>query len=518
MYLKILRVSFLHNMKSIDNILNSLTMYKVLLYSLLVLWVYTIILSTLNLISPSVYSLLTSSLLLVSTCYIFNILLAKVFKVIAATDSSIITGLILHFVLTPAKGSLEEYLWLICASIFAIGSKYLLVYKKRHILNPAAFAAFILGVFGIGISGWWVAAPAVAPLTLLVSLLVVRKIRREKMFGLFVTTSILSIFIFQIQFADSPLELFIESLLSWPIFFFGSIMLTEPRTSPTTKSLQDFYAIISGLLFGAIYSIGPIHATPEAALIVGNIYTYIFEKNYPLILKFIEKKELAKNLYEFSFEKGSAFTFIPGQYMEFTINASKNDSRGNRRYFTIASSPLETELTLGLRIEQSGGSTYKNEFMNLKKGDEIVAASLGGDFTLRHGSENIVFIAGGIGITPFRSIISHLLKTNQKKNIVLFYACNSSGDFIYKDVFEKAKTIGIKVIYIVTNKEITNKDWQGEKGYLTIDMIKKYTDKSIDTYEYYLSGPNSMVQNYENMLKTAKVPHNKIRKDFFPGY
>lgn len=204
--------------------------------------------------------------------------------------------------------------------------------------------------------------------------------------------------------------------------------------------------------------------------------------------------------------------------MEWTLGYKNPDSRGNRRYFTIASSPTENELRIGIKFYPNP-SSFKNKMLLMREGDKILAGQLSGDFTLPRKSNNeLIFIAGGIGITPFRSMIKYLIDNNIKMPITIFYANKTIDEIVYKDVFDDAeKNLGIKTIYSLTDVENIPTEWKGERGRITEEIIKKYAPKYKNSY-FYLSGPHEMIIHFEETLYKIGIRINRIRKDFFPGY
>jgi ferredoxin-NADP reductase len=134
-------------------------------------------------------------------------------------------------------------------------------------------------------------------------------------------------------------------------------------------------------------------------------------------------------------------------------------------------------------------------------------------------AEKIVFIAGGIGITPYRSMIKYLLDTHEKRDVILFYSERKPENFVYRDVFDEAEQrIGIKPVYTVTEAQnMSAGGWSGKSGMISSDMIKSEVP---DYFErtYYISGPHPMVSSMQDMLHGLGVPRSKIKTDFFPGY
>lgn len=508
-------MKFLH---AIDNLLNKFTMYRVALYSLIIISIAAIIFSFFGFLSYNWFNLLLSATFLLFTCYFTNVFFAKIFKAAINSESSLITALILFLIMQPAD-NLSGILGLTLASVISMGSKYIIALHKKHIFNPAAFAAFILGFNATTAAIWWVATPVLLPFTAVLGLLIVRKIRRFQLFFSYLAPAFLTIIALGFSNQLGGIELIAQAFTSWPLIFMGTVMLTEPRTIPPTKNLQMIYGVLVGLLSGLPFSIGPVYSTPELALLVGNIYAYIVSPKHNLILKLLEIKKLAPNIYGFCFEPNEKINFTAGQYLEWTLPHNNPDARGNRRYFTIASSPTEKDIKLGVKITEDGSSSFKKSLRSLKPDDLITAGSLAGDFTLsKQISEKLVFIGGGIGITPFRSIIQEILDKKGKRDIVLFYACTTPEEFVYKEVFDKAEyTAGLKTEYVITKQENAPKNWNGKTGRINEDMIRSEVP-DFKERTFYLSGPNGMVQGYKELLANLGVAKNKIVTDYFPGF
>jgi ferredoxin-NADP reductase len=445
-------------MKYIDNLLNSITMYKLVLYGLFVMALYAAAFE-----GPKV---LIQLFVLFFVCYGVNTALSKIFKTPMNAESSSITALILFFLIAPYA----SWWVFVIAGVVAMLSKYVLVYKKKHILNPAIAAAFILTLFGIADFTWWVGSSFMLPVVLIVGLLIVRKLRRFYLFASFLIVAVIAALIQGANIA--------ELFLSWPLVFFGTIMLTEPLSTPPTHRLQIVYGAVVGVLFG----FGPV-----TALLIGNIFSYFVSPKQLLVLKLKEKKEIAENIWEFIFSSPEKLKFKAGQYAEWTLPLAAADSRGNRRYFTIASAPSEEDIHLGIRVNKDG-SSYKKALLAMNLGDPIAISQISGDFTLPEDkNKKLVFIAGGIGVTPFRSMIA----ADSTRDVVLFYLAMNPKAFAYKEVFEKVKTIYADKV--------------------SPEQLAEYKDRT-----FYISGPNMMVDVYKKMLKEMGV--KEIITDYFPGY
>lgn len=508
-------------MKYIENFLNSTTMYRVVLYGLTFLFLISIIFSFLGLISDSPLSLILTWVVLVFSCAGLNYLFSKFVGAHANVESSYITAFILFFILAP-QSDVKGVFILFLASFVAMASKYVFALYKKHIFNPVAISIVILGFLGIGSSIWWVATPYLFIPTAIVGYLVVKKVKRFSLFFSFVITSILILLLRDIYsngFAWVYLLGNLKSvILSWPILFLGAIMLTEPTTTPPKRYLQVIYGIIVGVFFSIQFHFGFVYATPGLALIIGNLFAYIVSPKKRLMLILKEKKQLSPDIYEFSFTPDKKMDFLPGQYLEWTLDHKKPDTRGNRRYFTIASSPTENVLKLGIRFSPES-SSFKKELLSIELGSSISASQLAGEFILpKDINKKMVFMAGGIGITPFRSMIKYLIDRKEKRDIVVFYSNKTLNSVVYKDIFDEAKEkLGIKFIYFITAEDATQENTNIQKGPINKDLIKKEIPDYLDR-TFYISGPYGMVEAFKAELVEAGVSKGDIKTDLFPGF
>jgi len=455
--------------------------------------------------------------IVLAACFTGNKIFARILRVNTNIESVWITAFILFLVLAPTAGRSDLIVTAMVATV-AMGSKYFLTYERKHIFNPAAIGLFLAGLFGFGNSIWWIGSSIMLPFVLVAGLLVVRKIRRFRLLFTFIITAILSTSLFNLKNGVDLPDSILQVFTSWPLIFFGTIMLTEPFTTPPNKKYRAIYGIFVGILFGFQFSIGPLYASPEFALISGNILSFILSPKGKLILKFKERKQLEPNIYEFIFNSESKFDFLPGQYLEWTLPHKNSDTRGIRRYFTIASAPEEGDLKLGVKIISDKSSSFKKALLSLRPGDSLTADQLSGDFVMSDNpGEKLVFIAGGIGVTPFRSMVKHLINKGERRDTVLFYSSADPKEFAYKEIFKKGEDLGIKTVYVLGGKEEPPENWMGETGYLTDAMIKKYVP-DFKERKFYLSGPIAMVNNYKKLLSSAGISNSKIVTDYFPGY
>lgn len=503
-------------MKFIDNILDRITMYRLVLYYLLFLIFIACVYSFFGILSYNPFLIILSVLLIVAVCWITNKIFANAFNAPTNLESVYISALILALILPPLK-SFSDFPLLFWASVLTMASKYILAINKKHIFNPVAIAFVITALGFNGSASWWIGTLSMLPFSLL-GLLIVRKIRRHDLVFYFFTASLLTMFGFSIIQGSNLLNTIKQIIYSSPIFFFASIMLTEPLTTPPTKKLQSFYGILVGILFAPQFHIGAFYTTPELSLVIGNIFSYIVSPKYKIISAIQQKIQIAPDMIDFLLAPNKEFAFLPGQYMEWTVPHKNPDSRGNRRYFTIASSPTENMLRLGVKFYPNG-SSYKKAMVSIDNKTPIIGAQLSGDFTLpKDVRQKLVFIAGGIGVTPFRSMIKYLIDIKQSRPIILFYANKTADEIVYSDVFNQAQLeLGLKTVYTLTDQTKLPANWQWKVGRIDSNMITQNVPDFMERI-FYLSGPHLMVTAYREVLLDMKVPDKQIKIDFFPGF
>lgn len=491
-------------------------MYRLILYYLLVLLLGAAFLSYLGILHYSVFSILASALFLIVLSWSTNTLFAAAYQAPTNVESVYISALILALILTPAQTP-HDYLFLGWAAIFTMASKYLLNIGKKHLFNPVAIAVVITALMIKQSASWWVGTLYMLPFVVIGGFLIVRKIRRFNLVLSFFIVALFTIVGIGLIQGQSVISLLRIALLDSPFFFFAFVMLTEPLTTPPTRTWQILYGALVGFLFAPQIHVGHLYTTPEIALSLGNLFSYGVSPKAKLLLSLEQKIRLTPDTYDFVFSKPPRFSYRPGQYMEWTLAHPRTDDRGNRRYFTLASSPTEDTLRLGIKFNDHS-SSFKNNLLSLSSETPIMAGQLAGDFVLpRNRQQKIVFMAGGIGITPFRSMVKYLIDRGEKRDIVLFYANKEASEIVYRDIFDRGRSVGLRPVYVLTDQAKIPPQWPGLSGRITAAVI---TQEVPDYRErtFYLSGPNAMVTAYREMLRHLGLPSSQVKTDFFPGF
>ncbi|OGD84740.1 hypothetical protein A2165_03165 [Candidatus Curtissbacteria bacterium RBG_13_40_7] len=223
-------------------------------------------------------------------------------------------------------------------------------------------------------------------------------------------------------------------------------------------------------------------------------------------LKLVDKRREVSGVYSFVFKNDEPFKWRAGQFLMYFLDHANADERGRRRYFTIASAPFENVIILTTRFINEGGSSFKKALLDMPLDSTIYAEGPRGSFVVDDSDQSYVFIAGGIGITPFRSILLELDHKKLPINVILLYA-SGTRDFVYKKELEQLakKHPSLKIQYIIFPDRIDESAIKKNVG----DLQKPFC---------YISGPKPMVQEFENLLPKMGMPQEHLKRDYFPGY
>ena len=490
------------------------TMYRTVLYVLGAYIVCAVLLSLFGILSWSLPSLGFSLLAVLVGSLGAHYVFAWMSKAPANLESTLITAGILFLIFQPGQ-TINEYAILFFVGVVGVVVKYLIVYRNLHILNPAAATAVLVAVLGITNATWWVSSSVLLIPVIIGGLIITQKIRRFPLVLSTIIAGLLSFVILQIAggtFSEATIP---NYFLYWPIIFFATIMATEPLSTPAGTRNHILYGTMIGVLSSLPYNFGIIGSSPELALVIANACFFATTLRGRPKLSLVSKTVIAKDIYEFAFRTPYKILFKSGQYLEWTLPHEKKDTRGIRRYFSIASAPHEELLKVAMKIQDTG-SSFKRALLNMEKDDTLHVTSLDGDFILpgQLDGKKLVFIAGGIGITPFRSMIQSLETMAVRPDITLFYSVNIPDELAYKSDFERQASEQ-KIIFIPVIAK-PPEQYVGETGFITQDMIKKYI-KDINSSIWYISGPPVMVENYKKLLKAMRVSGKNIKTDYFPG-
>eukprot|EP01037_Dinobryon_pediforme_P015521 gene15521-15668_t len=491
-------------------------MYRLVLYYLAGLLALSFGLGFAQLVQSDPTALTFSCFIILASCWITNSLFARFIGIPVNTESVYITAAILALILQPVVATdLMGVAGLVLASCVAIASKFILALSRRHIFNPVAIGVAVSALALNQPATWWVGGNLpLLPLVLIGGLAVVRKMQRFDLIAAYILANIVATLI-----TSAPsmwIDGFSQTFLSSPLLFAGFAMLTEPLTAAQNKWPRLAYGAIIGALSSPNIHMGSFYLTPEIAFLIGNIFAYAMGSKGRAKLTLLAIEKMAEGCYDYVFQPDRSLAYEAGQYMDWTMNVDNVDDRGNRRPFTIASAPSEGQIRLGVKFYPNP-SSFKRSLAKLKPGDAIYASHVAGEFTLpANPHEKLAFIAGGIGITPFRSMVQDLLDRREQRNIVLLYGNNKIDEIAYFNLFGTAEQqIGLRTIYAVAQENVEGRNTY--HGFIDEDLILR----EIPDYKeriFYISGPRNMVIRFQKALKDINVPASSIKVDFFPGF
>ncbi len=207
----------------------------------------------------------------------------------------------------------------------------------------------------------------------------------------------------------------------------------------------------------------------------------------------------------FFFDGGPALSWKAGQFIHYKLPHANPDERGIERYFSIASAPHEHRVMLTCRFAKRS-SSFKRALEALPCGAKIEAEAPDGDFCVDRVSQRLIFIAGGIGITPFRAILLDLEQRREPLDVTLLYA-NRTEDVVFRSELEvlRSRHSSFKIHYFIGDNHL---DGNG---------IRKVVP-DLPASRFYVSGPEPMVESIDQTLEQMAVPKDQIMNDFFPGY
>lgn len=223
-------------------------------------------------------------------------------------------------------------------------------------------------------------------------------------------------------------------------------------------------------------------------------------------------EDVADNTRMFWFKPERKPDYVAGQFIEMYLPHENADERGEKHWFTLSSSPSEAMLAVTTKRAVDRMSSFKQQLFASQPGDEIKISEPMGDFVLpKDTSLPLVFVAGGIGITPMRSMVKWLADTGEKLDIHVIYGARTLGDVAFRDLFE---AYGARLDIVLSDQTA---DWSGRTGRLTADLILELAADSTDPL-IYVSGPEPMTEALEKDLKDHDIKPEKLVLDFFPGY
>ena len=235
-------------------------------------------------------------------------------------------------------------------------------------------------------------------------------------------------------------------------------------------------------------------------------------------VKLNKRETVAEGTLALYFEKPAGFAFKAGQFLELTLaNPPETDAEGNSRAFSIASPPSESHLMVATRMRDTA---FKRVLGKLPLGAEVQIEGPFGNLILHDNTARAaVFLAGGIGITPFRSIVFRAAKEQLPHRLFLFYSNRRPEDAPFLDELQalRAENANYTLVDTMTGMERGSDSWKGETSRISKDMLIQYLG-DLNGPIYYVAGPPAMVGAMQQLLNSAGVNDDDIRPEEFAGY
>jgi ferredoxin-NADP reductase len=508
-------------------VLGRFSMYRFVQLALGVLAVIALALSFFGLVTPTPGELLATAVVLSIVSVAADAALQRILGLPLRIESSLITSAILLFVLRPTLEPIGLVGIAIAAAAASV-SKYLLVWRGRHIFNPAAVGATVVTVIaallpldaGIGGSAWWVGTPVLFGPVLLLGLAVLWRTDKLRVAGLFFAVAIVvNVIRVVVQYGQSGFDYDLATvvgqiLTASPFLFLGAFMLSEPLTLPPRRGQQLVVAALVGVLAGWPIPIGYMTLGQERALLIGNLVAFLFCLRAAVRLTLVERSTPSPTVRELTFEARRPLSFAAGQYLELDVPHRRADAKGSRRPFSILSAPEDLPtVRVAYRDGVGPQSSFKRALAQVPEGEALAVTGVWGDFALpRDVSRPILMVAAGIGVTPFVSQLRHLAATGDRRDVVLVYVATEASQIVFRDDIAAA---GVPVV-VFTRDEPSDLPagwtWAGASRIDAESLARAVPD--IAERHAYISGPPALIADLAPALQKAR----SLTTDAFSGY
>lgn len=230
---------------------------------------------------------------------------------------------------------------------------------------------------------------------------------------------------------------------------------------------------------------------------------------------FSHREPVATNVVTLWFKPDRPVWYVAGQFTEMYLPHASVDSRGERRWFTISSSPTDPLIGITTRLSVDDSSSFKKALDALRPGDALKLADPMGDFVLpKDTSLPLVFVAAGLGITPVHSMVKFMRDRREERRAHLIYAVSHEDELAFLPLFNE---YDLQFTPIVKH---ASEGWHGETGSLSTSRILELAgpDALDENALIYLSGPEPMVETFYKDLIAQNFPNERLVTDYFPGY
>lgn len=243
------------------------------------------------------------------------------------------------------------------------------------------------------------------------------------------------------------------------------------------------------------------------------------EATWPIFQTPLARRELvADRTMAFRFTKPAGWTYRAGQFVDITLLApSETDPEGDKRGFSISSAPCEDVIMITTRLRDTA---FKRVLQHMPLGTSVKIEGPFGDLRLHHADRPAVVLTGGIGITPFRSILVQAIRDGGLPyRVVLFDANRQPKDAAFLAELGDLAKQDQNLSFVPTMSALakSGQPWDGERGHIDAAMLDRHLE-DVSRAIYYLTGPPRMVAALRTMLVGSDVDEDDIRTEEFTGY
>lgn len=502
-------------------VLGAISMYRLVFFALVALALLALGFSAAGLVAPTAVSILASFVVLAVTISVVDAVAQRVLRLPWRIESSLVTALILLFVLQPSL-TVAGLTGNALAGALASLSKYLIAWRGRHILNPAAFGAAVVTILGLGsFSSWWVGTPELAVAVAVLGLIVLWRTEKVRIVLVFLLVVIgVSVVRQAVQSQAAGLSFALQdaivfSLAQTPYLFLGAFMLSEPLTLPPRRWQQFSVAALVGVLAGWPVAIGGLFTLgQERALLIGNLLAFVFAVRGSVRLVLENRRMVTPTAQELTFRTRGRLSFLPGQFLELDVPHRRPDARGTRREFSIVSAPADLPT---LRIAYKNGdqkhpSSYKRALAAAEPGAVLAVTGTWGDFVLPRGGAPVLMVAAGIGVTPFVSQLRQMRALGVERDVVLVYVASDSSELAFRDELE---AIGVRAVVFTRDEPAgLSPNWLWAQGVRLDAAGLERVVPDIASRHAFISGPPRLIADLAPALQKARG----LTTDAFSGY
>ncbi|MDN5843551.1 MAG: FAD-dependent oxidoreductase [Alcaligenaceae bacterium] len=226
-------------------------------------------------------------------------------------------------------------------------------------------------------------------------------------------------------------------------------------------------------------------------------------------VKLLQKREVAEGTMEFTIEKPKGFEYRAGQYGDLVLPPSTGlDDSNNKHGFSFVSAPYEDTLRMATRMRKT--SRYKQAAAEVSEGTMVKLLALWGDFILHKNEQTpAVFLIGGIGITPVRSIIAQATHDKSHHHITLIYSNRTPAQAAYADELQHFAEVNKNFHFVPV--------YSDTEGFVNADTVRRHV-LDVAAPRYYLAGPEQMVKAMRKVLLEVGADEDNIKTEEFEGY